>query len=639
MPESRATTGGFVGETGCVPAGRVSMRRRWVDRLPKALAISLNLADADSQYAGRIRAAQIAGIVRLTPVAMIASCVNAVILVVTLGSMGSLQPSLIVWAGVLFSVALYYARAWMRRGRYDPNKPASKRALRRSILHGVMIGALWGAVPVMTFPGASLPIQLMIGCLSAGMMCAGGFVMATVPLAGWSYVGLVAAGTVYALLAAGATPIYLGLTALLVVYAAVVITNLTWNATLFVDHFLAEARLQSEVTARERAQAQVAHAQRMTALGELAGGIAHDFNNVLQAIDGNAALIAGHACDAEQAERLSKRILRAVERGSAISRRLLAFARQDALHAAPLEVSELFAGASDLLRHTLGSSVTLDVAFDPGVPMLLADRAQLETVIVNLASNARDAMPRGGTLTLRAEPDVVTTSRDDPPLRAGRYIRLSLRDTGTGMDAATFLRSTDPFFTTKPKGKGTGLGLSMAKGFAEQSGGALAIASAVGRGTTVTLWLPQSDATYPAGPERIAVASRPVGPGDRCNVLVVDDDTPVREAIIMSLADAGFAVSGAEGGENALDHLSRGPDVDVLLTDFAMPGMNGIELIRAAQASRPGLPAILLTGHVGDVTTLDGDRHENERFILLQKPIRPAQLVASIAEALEARVA
>jgi signal transduction histidine kinase/CheY-like chemotaxis protein len=598
------------------------------------LARSLGLTAADPAYAGQIRAAQIAGIVRLTPVAMLASCLNAITLIVTLNHAGMLRRSMVIWAIVLFAVALYYASGWAARGRRDPGRPASHRAIRQAILHGVFYGVLWAAIPVMTLPDAPPQIQLFVGCLSAGMMCGGGFVLATVPLAGIAFVVIVAAGAAYGLLAAGSR-VDLSLTALLFVYAAVVITNLTWNAHLFVDHFLAAARLQAEIDARERTQAQMAHAQRMTALGQLAGGIAHDFNNILQAVAGSAAAIASHADDRGQIRALSARILEAAERGGAISRRLLAFALQDTLSAEPIDPASLLADTHELLRASFQSAILCRIDTPPGLPRLLADRAQLDTVLVNLTTNARDAMPLGGILTLRAAGEIVAEDSADPPLRAGAYVRISIEDTGVGMDPATLTRATEPFFTTKPKGRGTGLGLSMAKGFAEQSGGAFAIASAPDRGTTVTLWLPQTnEAVAAASPAAPAPAARE--PAARPHVLLVDDDELVRETMIESLADSGFHILGADSAPAALAHIDRGAAVDVLVSDFSMPGMNGVDLIRAAQARRPGLAAILLTGHVGDINTAIPEGDASGRFILLRKPIRAAELAQSFALALAA---
>ena len=602
---------------------------KWTRWLPNSLAISLGLTTPDPEHAGLLRAAQIDSIARLTPVAMLANCLNGIILLVTLNHTGTLHLPLLIWSVCLFALAIYYARNWTRRAERDPAKPSSTRAVRRAILHGLLFGALWGAVPVLVFPGAPPQIQLLVGCLTAGMMCAGAFVLGTVPIAGLCYVGMVAAGAIYALIDAG-SPVDLSLTALLFVYAGVIMVNLTWNAQLFVDHFLAAARLQAETDARERAQAQVAHSQRMAALGQLAGGIAHDFNNLLQAVASSAVSIANRTQDGGQVRRLSARILEAAERGGAISRRLLAFAHQDTLSAEPIDPADLLASVHELLRPTFDPAIGFRIEAPQGLPRLLADRTQLDTVLVNLTTNARDAMPFGGTLTMRAAREIITKPSEDPPLAPGQYVRITIADTGTGMDAATLARATEPFFTTKPKGRGTGLGLSMAKGFAEQSGGAFAIESIQGRGTTVTLWLPRTEADV-ADPPRAAPPFTPIPAARQRNILLVDDDDLVRETMIDSLAPYGCLITVAENARAALDTLDRGDPVDVIVSDYSMPDMNGVDLITAAQSRRPGLAAILLTGHVGEIVTPDPGR-----FTLLRKPVRAADLVRCFVDVLEA---
>jgi signal transduction histidine kinase len=596
-------------------------------RLPRPLAIALDLAPDDPDYGGVIRGAQIQAIVRLTPVAMIASCINAAIILATWASIGQLRVWHWVWASAIFLSAASYARNWMRSRANWNGRSASRRALRKTVINGGMFGALWGVVPAVVFPGAPLQVQLLIGCLTAGMMCAGGFVLATVPLAGMAYVVLVAAGALYALMQDG-SPVYIGLTALLVVYTAVVIVNINWSAALFVSSRLAEAQVRTEVEARERAQAQAAHAERMTALGELAGGIAHDFNNVLQAVDGGVALIDRHLDEADYVRRQIGRIRDAVQRGGAISRRLLAFARRDVLRAEIIDAADLLAAVGELLEHTIGPSIAIRVYVASPSPRFLADRSQLDTVILNLAANARDAMPGGGRLTLAAETDVVVDKRQALALKAGRYVVISVSDSGSGMDPATLARAADPFFTTKPKGKGTGLGLSMAKGFAEQSGGGFEITSAPGRGSTVRLWLPLEEAaaaTPEAVPGTYAEPARTSGH----RVLVVDDDELVRDMLMASLQDAGFAVVGAESGERALAELDRDAGIDALVTDLSMPGMSGWDLLRAVEARRPSLPAIMLTGHVGDVGA-DAAHPPPDRFLLLQKPVPPTQLAGRL---------
>ncbi|HEY4042058.1 MAG TPA: ATP-binding protein [Rhodopila sp.] len=601
----------------------------WPIRLPRALGIGLGLAKADDDYATRLRAAQIAAIVRLTPLAMGASCLNAVIVVMTLARIGSIGWPVRIWAATLLTLVLrYFSKWWSGRGR-DPNRPVSAAAIRRAVVHGALYGAVWGALPVIAFAQASAPAQLLIGCLTAGMMCAGGFVLATVPLAGVAYVLSIAAGAFFALLQSGA-PVYLGLTGLMAVYTCVVVINLNWIAFLFIDHFLAEARIQKEVAAREQAQMQAAHAERMIALGQLAGGIAHDFNNTLQAVAGNAELIGRRPNDPGQVRRMARMIIEAAERGGAISRRLLAFARRDALSPQPVDPVALLAEMRDLLQPTLGPSIAVRVTAAPGLPRVLADRRQLETVLLNLASNARDAMPNGGDIILSATSETIAAGADQPQLKPGSYVQLSIADNGVGMDAATLTRAAEPFFTTKPKSQGTGLGLSMAKGFAEQSGGGLAITSEPHRGTVVTLWLPRTDmvATPRSQPEAT------VRSDNARHILVVDDDPSVREVLTLSLEDAGFIVVGAENGAEALAHIGSGAPVDAMVSDFAMPGMNGLELIRAAQARNPSLPSFLLTGHVGDIEAAPGQGGPNVRFTLLQKPIRPAHLAGLLTDTL-----
>src|SRR3984893_18120994 len=607
-------------------------------RFPRALAIALGFVAGHPDYAGRLRAAQIGAIVRLTPLTMAASCLNAAILLATIESMGEVHPLLWLWSLQVFALAFYYGRNWLATRHRDAKRPATLRAVRRAIIHGGLFGGVWGVLPVLTFPGAAAPIQLLVGCLTVGMMCAGAFVLATVPLAGMSYVLLVGAGAFFALLADG-SPVYLGLTALTVVYTGVVIVNLNWNAFLFVSHFLAEAQLRKEVAAREQAQAQAAHAERMIALGELAGGIAHDFNNLLQAIPGNAGLIEGRPEDPQEVRRRARLLLAAVERGGSISRRLLAFARRDILVNEPVDSEGVMKELCDLLGHTLGSGITIRMEAEPGLPALLADKAQLETVLLNLATNARDAMPQGGDLTFSAVSETMAPGREYPTLKAGPYIRISVADSGIGMDAATLLRAREPFFTTKPKGQGSGLGLPMAQGFAEQSGGALSIRSEPGSGTIVSIWLPQADEAVPDRPETTAPSPSPAGAAadlDRKrHILVVDDNELVREVLMMSLEEAGFAAEGAEDASRALVYMDQQQAVDALITDFTMPGMTGLDLIREVRRRKPTLPTILLTGHVGDIATAPIDRTVGSRLIVLQKPVRTGELIDRLAAAID----
>ena len=377
------------------------------------------------------------------------------------------------------------------------------------------------------------------------------------------------------------------------------------------------------------AQARAAHAERMQALGQLAGGIAHDFNNILQSVQGGAALIDKRAADPNSVRRFARMILDATERGTSITRRLLAFARRGELRAEPVEPEDLLSGLRDVLAHTLGSGITIEVQLAAGLPPLLADKGQLETALVNLATNARDAMPDGGTLTLAASVEAVEENANHPAdLHAGHYVRLTVADSGTGIDAAILVRVLEPFFSTKPAGKGTGLGLSMAKGFAEQSGGGLTIDSRPGHGTTIRLWLPA--ATRLDGPAEPAEPSGVVRDGTSRRILLVDDEVMVRETLATSLEDAGYAVMVAADGPEALDLLRTTAVVDVLVTDLSMPGLDGLALIRQAQRQRSGLPAVLLTGYAGHGAELAVGGLVSGAFSLVRKPVTAAQLADRI---------
>jgi signal transduction histidine kinase/ActR/RegA family two-component response regulator len=407
---------------------------------------------------------------------------------------------------------------------------------------------------------------------------------------------------------------------------------ITALALIWVERRRTQASLELARRERESALERLAHAQQMEALGSLAGGVAHDFNNIMQAVLGGAKLIERRPADAKAVERLTRMITEAAERGASITRRLLAFARRGELRAEVIDVTALLAGLDEVLSHTLGADVRVKIQTGPDLPKVLADGAQLETALVNLAVNARDAMALGGggVLTITADPEeVLPSSRHAAGLASGAFVRLSVADTGPGMDAATLARAVEPFFTTKPKGQGTGLGLAMAKGFAEQSGGRLKVASQPGQGATVTLWLPQAAAE---SREEGAPHRRPsVLPDRRVRVLLVDDEPHVRAVLSEALRELGHVVEEASVGDMALDCLATF-HVDVLVTDLAMPGMSGIELIRRARRLKPRLPALLVTGYAGDVS-LEQIAAEAELgpLMLLRKPIDPDELGDRIA--------
>ncbi|MGG5809011.1 PAS domain-containing protein [Falsiroseomonas sp. CW058] len=411
---------------------------------------------------------------------------------------------------------------------------------------------------------------------------------------------------------------------------------------------LARSREELErlVEARTRelreSEARLAQAAKMESLGRLAGGIAHDFNNVLQAVQGGVSLAAKRmGRDPAGARHFLELAADATERGVAVTGRLLAFARRGELTAAPVQAEALLHGLAEMLRHTMGPTVAVRVEVAPDVPAMMADAGQLEAVLVNLANNARDALRDGrGTIRLSAVPAAAPGPGVPPQLRAGGYLRLDVVDDGEGMAPEVLARVTEPFFTTKPRGKGTGLGLAMARGFAEQSGGALSIDSAPGRGTTVSLWLPRAAEAAEAADAGAAgqpapVAAAPAGAA----VLLVDDEPAVRSVLSATLADAGHGVEEAPDAAAALALIDAGRPVEVLVTDLSMPGgMDGLALLRAARSRLPGLPAVLVTGHAGDAI---GDALRTAAadgpFALLHKPASPEAVRAQVAALLAER--
>lgn len=417
---------------------------------------------------------------------------------------------------------------------------------------------------------------------------------------------------------------------------------------LWLDRRRALRDLKRARRENEAAMQRLSQSDRMEALGRLAGGIAHDFNNILQAVLGGSKLISRRSRDAAQVERLARMITEAAERGASVSRRLLAFARRAELHATPVQVGELLAGLHEILSHTLGPTVQVRLAIAPELPSALLDRGQLETVLINLAVNARDAMEPvgGGQLTLAVSLEALAGAPAQAAgLKPGRYLRLEVADTGIGMDAATLGRAMEPFFTTKPKGKGTGLGLAMARGFAEQSGGALVLDSQPRRGTIVRLWLPVPElpATCPAEeaagappPARTAAAEMPTEtPAGR--LLLVDDEASLRETLAACLRDQGHAVLEADSGVAALAQLSAAEEIDMLVTDLAMPGMDGLALLATVRQRLPGLPALLFTGFAGDASVAAfTDAARSGPFAVLRKPASPDAVVAQVGVLLAA---
>jgi signal transduction histidine kinase len=353
----------------------------------------------------------------------------------------------------------------------------------------------------------------------------------------------------------------------------------------------ANARLREEITTRERAQAALLQAQKIEALGQLVGGVAHDFNNLLMAVIGNLDLLAKGIGQDPRLTRLLNGAMEGARRGATLTQRLLAFARKQELQAQATDVARLVDDMKGLIERSVGPMVQLQIESEVGLPPVAVDPNQLEMALLNLAVNARDAMPLGGTLFVRISVDEMA-SENPYKLSAGRYVQLAVRDTGEGMDAQTLAKAVEPFFSTKAVGKGTGLGLSMVFGLAEQSGGALRLESTPGCGTKVCLWLPIA-AEAPT-PQKFAISVAQRTPP--ATILFVDDDLLIAGSTVALLEDLGHVVVEANSGTAALELLAAGLEADLLITDYAMPGMTGLELGREVKRLRPQLPILLATG-------------------------------------------
>jgi signal transduction histidine kinase len=383
----------------------------------------------------------------------------------------------------------------------------------------------------------------------------------------------------------------------------------------------ANDRLTNEIIERERAMQTVSQLQKMEAIGQLTGGIAHDFNNLLNVVQGNMDLIVMMSPD-EIARKRATVARNACQRGAKLTSQLLTFSRNQTLDLRPVAVDALFDGVRDLVATSVGSSVALHFDIDADAGGVLADTNQIEMALLNLAINARDAMPGGGKLRFHA-------GRAQPPaglLPDGDYVVIAVSDSGEGMSTEVVARVFEPFFTTKGIGKGTGLGLSQVYGMAQQSGGGARILSTPGVGTTVEIWLRCADVDADgAAPDGAQGRERRRG----ARILVVEDDDVVRTSVAESLQALGHYVSQAADGVAAMAQLER-ERPDLMITDYLMPGMTGAELMRKARLAFPGLPMIIATGYA-DMRAIEESIGGG---ILLRKPFQLADLAASVDQAL-----
>jgi signal transduction histidine kinase/CheY-like chemotaxis protein len=570
------------------------------------------------------------------PIVLTTNVVNAGLIVLVLAIYAGETRWWLFFASI---AALTAARAVLWR-RYV-SAPARARSARTGAMlataGSALSGLIWG-LGAGLLPSDNITEQTFLAFVIGGM-CAGALVSLSYHLATFVAYVLPATLPLAIRFLLNGSAIHVAMAAMVLVFAAA----LTAAAYNFGRYFAKGVRLQVELrqrsdelgAANERLQSEVAghrvtegrlhQAQKMDAMGQLTSGIAHDFNNLLTAVIGHLDLaqqrIAG---DSRLATSLLSAQL-AAQRGAALTQRLLAFARRQHLEPRPVDVPVAVHGVEKLLQQTIGPTIQLVIEAEPKLWLAQVDPGQLELAILNLALNARDAMPQGGTLRIKSEARHVE-SGGPPDLASGDYVVVSISDTGTGMDAETLARAFEPFFTTKEIGHGSGLGLPMVQGFAAQSGGTVQIESAPGRGTKVELWLPRARA-----PSADAEVERPTktGASAPARILVCDDDQGVREFVGAALRECGHTVWEADGPTAALRILEKERPIDLLLVDYVMPEMNGVAVSKRALDRQPGLKLLLMTGDAaalcaGDVAGLP----------LLPKPFKIAQLNERVAKSL-----
>lgn len=397
----------------------------------------------------------------------------------------------------------------------------------------------------------------------------------------------------------------------------------------------ANAALQAEMADRNAAEHALIQAQKMEAVGQLTGGVAHDFNNLLTVVMGNLQLLARRIKGDPVADEMIKGALKAAKRGADLNRTLLAFSRKQRLAPVPVDFNEMISGMTSLLRRSLGEQVQIVVAEAGDLPRAIADITQLESALLNLAVNSRDAMPQGGTLTIETgavqlDEHYAALEGDVEP---GPYVMLAVSDTGTGMPPEVVARAFEPFFTTKETGKGSGLGLAMVYGFVKQSGGHVKIYSEPGMGTTVKLFLPEI--TSPT--ELVAAtAETPMPqPTGRETILVVEDEEDVRQLVARLLGALGYRILEACDGKAAITLLDAESDIALLFTDVVLPGgMNGPDIARQAQLRCPGLKVLYTSGYTGNaIQQLEALGSEVR---LISKPYALEDLAQTVRDALDA---
>ncbi len=582
-----------------------------------------------------IYVAQIRALYQHIPIVLLVNVVNSALVAIVLASYKG-QTWWLAFLALTIALTGVSAFGWVRyRRSYESARSASRWAAAATVGSGLS-GLLWGVGSALLLPD-NLVEQTFVAFVIGGM-CAASLVAfsnylpafiayvfpASLPLAGcffldgWTVHGdmMVVFAVTITLAACNSTRGF--------VHGLRLNCDLTEKTKALVS---ANERLHLEMDQRRAAEDQLRQIHKMEAVGQLTGGIAHDFNNLLTVVVGHLEMAQNRVSADPRTVASLQAALRAAERGTALTRHLLAFARRQHLDPRPVDIRGVLRGAERLLEQTIGPEIELVIRSELDLHPAWIDPNQLELAILNLALNARDAMPGGGVLRISAENRQGDISTPPAELQPDDYVVISVTDTGVGMNKETLQRAFEPFFTTKDAGRGSGLGLSIVHGFAAQSGGLAEIASTPGEGTKVDLWLPRAKSKTPqcVVPDRGLSLIEP----HHARILVCDDDLGVLTFVATVLRDNGHAVWETDTPSEALAIIEREKPLDLLVVDYAMPGMNGIAVIDRARACQRGLNVILMSGHA-DVLRSGGA----SGIPLLAKPFKVAELRQRICEVL-----
>jgi signal transduction histidine kinase/CheY-like chemotaxis protein len=595
-------------------------------------------AGAENEVTSAAQAEQVRSLFRQIPIALSINFVNAALVAIVLAPLAT-RPLLLPWFASVVLVTTGRGILWLSY-RHAPVQPEHvRRWSGLATLGSLLAGLSWGIGGIILFPVLPASGQLFLIVVMGGMS-AGAMAMSASHLPSLlAFLLPISLPMALLFLARGSTADSV-LAAMIVVFVAALSLAGRHFSQIFAEALrlryelkeanlrLTEAnhRLQAEMAEHRETEAALHQAQKLEAMGHLVGGIAHDFNNLLTVVGGNATLLCYRAAD-EPTRRRAAAILSVADRGERLIRQLLAFSRRRTLRPEAVALQARISEIEELLHRSLREDIEMTIDLPKDLWPVMVDPGEFELALLNIAVNARDAMPNGGAFRLVSR----NTRSGDEMASAGlvgEFVAITLTDTGPGMPAEVMARAFEPYFTTKPTGLGSGLGLSQVYGFASQSGGSAALASAPGGGTAITVFLPRAEAGSATAGE---IAAQPASAPGSARILLVEDDQTVAEATQDLLYNMGFDTRWAGDGVAALAFVENDPKLSLVMSDVVMPGgVSGLDLARTLRDRRPELPVILTTGYSSHASEVVA-----EGFALIEKPYRRDALAASLRSALE----